>query len=122
MRHRRSRRGRTASVEEPGKSLSWRFSVSSHLRFLGLGPAAAHVTAGCIVAILEMVTDLLDRNNQAHARGREHVAPVSDQLLVGLADIADLAVEIEQPKRVDVAVLLAKRGIPVDLVGEAVPG
>src|SRR6476620_9568452 len=37
---------------------------------------------------------LLDRNHQAHALRRKHVAPVGDQLLVSLADVADLAVEV----------------------------
>ena len=69
-----------------------------------------------------MLADLLDRHDQADALRRKHVAPVGDQLLVGLADVADLAVEVEQAERIDVAVLLAKRGVPVDLVGQRVPG
>ena len=52
----------------------------------------------------------------------KHLAPVADQLLVGLADVADVAVEIVQAERVDVAVLLAQRGVPVDLVGQRIPG
>ena len=78
---------------------------------------------GRIVAVVVgMLADLLDRHDQADARGRKHVAPIGDQLLVGLADVADLAVEVEQPERIDVAVLLAQRGVPVDLVGQAIPG
>ena len=60
-----------------------------------------------------------DRHDKAQARCRQHFAPVGDQLLVGPADVADVAVEIEQAERIDVAVLLAKRGVPIDLVGQA---
>src|SRR3954470_24773954 len=80
------------------------------------------VAPGRIVTVPVVIADLLDGHDQAHALRRKHVAPVGDQLLVGLADVADLAVEVEQAERVDVAVLLAERGIPVDLIGEAVPG
>src|SRR5207253_4103271 len=78
-----------------------------------------HAPRGVIVVVL---AELLDRHHQAHALRRQHVAPVGDQLLVSAADIADLAVEVEQAERIYVAVLLAERGVPVDLVGQAVPG
>src|SRR3990170_1132941 len=74
---------------------------------------------GIVVAAL---TDLLDRHDQANGRGRQHVAPVGDQLLVGLADVADLAVRVEQAERIDIAVLLAQRGVPVELVDQRIPG
>src|SRR5687767_7516880 len=74
------------------------------------------------VVIVGVFAELLDRHHQADGRGRQDVAPVGDQLLVGLADIADLAVRVEQAERVDVAVLLAERSVPVDLVDQAVPG
>src|SRR5688572_19651892 len=64
---------------------------------------------GIVVADL---AEFLDRHHQAHARRRQDVAPVGDQLLVRLADVADLAVGVEQAERVEIAVLLAKRGVP----------
>src|SRR5205823_2296145 len=73
------------------------------------------VASGSVVIV--MFAELLDGNDQAYARSREHVPPVGDQLLVGLADVAHLAVEIEQPERIDVAVLLAQRRVPIHLVG-----
>src|SRR3569623_3207112 len=86
--------------------------------------AGGLVLVGCAVGevVLIAVADLLDRHHQADARRRKHVAPVSDQLLVRLADVADLAVEVEQPERVHIAVLLAKRRVPIELVGQRVPG
>src|SRR4051794_19702445 len=87
-------------------------------------PCLAHVVRCAIgeVALAGRLADLLDWNDQADARGRQNVAPVGDQLLVGLADVADLAVEVEEAERVHIAVLLAKRGVPVDLVGQRIPG
>ena len=43
-------------------------------------------------------------------------------MLVCPADIADPAVEVEQAERVHIAVLFAQRSVPVDLVGQAIPG
>src|SRR5688572_8919110 len=82
--------------------------------------AFVDVAAGGVMLV--MLAKLFDRHHQAHARSRQHVTPVGDQLLVGPADVADLAVSVEQAERVDVAVLLAKRSVPVDLVDQAVPG
>src|SRR3954452_25101589 len=81
---------------------------------------SVEVAPGSVIVV--MLAELLDRYDQADALCRKHVAPVGDQLLVRLADVAHLAVEVEQPERVDVAVLLAERGVPVDLAGQAVPG
>src|SRR6185369_5932944 len=91
------------------------------LRLFRLRAAAAHVPA-CSVVVLGHLPNLLDRNHQADTLRRQDVSPVGDQLLVGLADVADLAVEVEQAERIDVAVLLPERGVPIDLVGQAVPG
>src|SRR3954466_3046549 len=60
---------------------------------------------GVVVAVLGMLAQFLDWHHQTHARGRKHIAPVGAQLLVGLADVADLAVKVEQTERIDVAVL-----------------
>src|SRR5438309_207446 len=60
-----------------------------------LGAAAAEPAPGRIIAFVVTLTDLLDGNDQTDALRRKHVAPVADQLLVGLADVADLAVEVE---------------------------
>src|SRR3954447_6654179 len=79
-----------------------------------------HVAPGRVLVC--MLGKLFDRHDQAHALRRKHVSPVGDQLLVGLADVADVTVEVEQPERIDVAILLAKRGVPVDLVGQRIPG
>src|SRR6476646_8685039 len=93
------------------------------VRPIGLCSATGHEPAGRVAGlVVGMLADFLDRHHEADARRRKHVAPVGDQLLIGLADVADLAVEIEQPERVDVAVLLAERRVPIDLVGQAVPG
>src|SRR3954447_1078818 len=84
-----------------------------------LGAAAAKLAPGCIRLL--HLADLLDRDHQANALRGKHVAPVGDEPFVGLADIADLAVEVEQPEWVHIAILLAQRRVPVDLVGQAVP-
>ncbi len=46
----------------------------------------------------------------------------ADQVLVGLADRPRIAVEVEQADRIDVAERLPQRDVPVDLIGERVPG
>src|SRR4051794_35179656 len=63
-----------------------------------------------------------DRNDKAQAGSRKHLAPIADQALVGSADISNVPVEVIEAERVDVSVLLAKRGVPVDLVGQRIPG
>src|SRR5258708_21948345 len=63
------------------------------LRLACLGAARGELASGGI--LLVMFAQFLDRHHQADARRRKHVAPVGDQLLVGLADVADLAVEVE---------------------------
>src|SRR3954468_24303334 len=85
-------------------------------------PRPVHAAARRIVVLVLMLADLLDRDDQADALRRKHAAPVRDQLLVGLADVADLAVEVEQSERIAVAVLLAKRGVPIHLVDQRIPG
>src|SRR5258705_9450175 len=95
-------------------------SIRPILRLLTGEPRFVDRESG--VVVLGMLAQLLDRHDQAYALRRQDIAPVGDQLLVSLADVADLAVEIEQAERIDVAVLLAERGVPVDLVGQAVPG
>src|SRR6185295_13769594 len=50
--------------------------------------------AGGVIVAFAMFAEFLDRHDQAHALRRQDVAPVGDQLLVGLADVADLAVEV----------------------------
>src|SRR5690242_10313003 len=103
---------------------TWKVSIFPILRSVTacLVRLAALVEVAAGSVLLVMFGELLDRHHEADAGSRKHVAPVGDQLLVGAADVADLAVEVEQPERIDVAVLLAKRRVPVDLVGEAVPG
>src|SRR3954468_5284581 len=90
-------------------------------RLVCIEPPSTQMAAGRVV-VVRMLADLLERHDEADARGGKHVAPIGDQLLVRLADVPDLAVEVEEAKRIDVAVLLAERSIPVDLVGKAVPG
>ena len=63
-----------------------------------------------------------DRHLQADALGRQHLAPVGDELLVGLAHGPDVAVEVVQAERIHPAVVLAQRGVPVHLVGQRIPG
>ena len=55
------------------------------------------------------------------ALGRKNVAPLRDQLLVGVPDRTYLAIEIVQPERVHAAVVLAEPGVPIDLILQAVP-
>src|SRR5918997_6464824 len=84
-------------------------------QFLGADPPARGIVGAALAGFL-------DRHDQAHRRSRQDVAPVGDQLLVGPADVADFAVDIEQAERIDIAVLLAQRGVPVDLVNQRIPG
>src|SRR5438067_1616903 len=57
-------------------------------------PRFVEVAAGGVMVVV--LAQFFDRHDQADARRRKHVAPIGDQLLVGLADVTDLAVEIEQ--------------------------
>src|SRR3546814_20114961 len=61
-------------------------------------------------------------HGKAQALRWQNFSPGSDQFLVSAAHSADVAVKIIQPQWIDVAVLLTKRGVPVDLIGERVPG
>src|SRR3546814_1276993 len=61
-------------------------------------------------------------HGKAQALRWQHFSPGSDQFLVSAAHSADVAVKIIQPQWIDVAVLLTKRGVPVDLIGERVQG
>src|SRR3546814_2505964 len=61
-------------------------------------------------------------HGKAQALRWQHFSPGSDQFLVIAAHSADVAGKIIQPQWIDVAVLLTKRGVPVDLIGERVPG
>src|SRR5690349_4304984 len=103
---------------------TWKVSIFPILRSVTacLVRLAALVEVAAGSVLLVMFGELLDRHHEADAGRRKHVPPIGDQLLVSSPDVADLAVEVEQPERIDVAVLLAKRGVPVDLVGKAVPG
>src|SRR4051794_36449804 len=58
----------------------------------------------------------------AEALGGEDVAPSLDELSVGLGDGAGVAIEVVQAAGVDGVVVLAEGGVPVHLIGEAVPG
>src|SRR5215213_783350 len=62
------------------------------------------------------------RHRQAYALGREHLAPVPDELLVGRPDRAGSTAEVINPEGVDYILVVAKRRVPVDLVGQRVPG
>src|SRR5690606_34168322 len=62
----------------------------------------------------------VDGDLEAHALGRQHLPPVRDELLVRLPDLPNLAVEIEEAERVHAPVVLAERGVPVDLIGDRV--
>src|SRR3546814_10555988 len=61
-------------------------------------------------------------HGKAQALRWQHFSPGSDQFLVSAAHSADVAVKIIQPQWIDVDVLLTKRGVPVDLIGERGPG
>src|SRR3954454_8592813 len=56
------------------------------------------------------------------AVGGQDVLPLADQLTVELPDWPDLALEVVQAQRVDVPGVLTEHAVPVDLVGQAVPG
>src|SRR4051794_38915780 len=60
-------------------------------------------------------------HRQADALGRQNLPPPLNELLVCAPDRPNVAVEIIKTKRVDVAVLLAKGAVPVDLVRQRVP-
>src|SRR5687768_4469651 len=83
------------------------FDVGASRILLRRGDEAAQVPRrlGLVLALL-LAARLVRRNDrdaEAEAGGGEDVAPVLDQLLVGLADVADVAVEIEQAERVHIA-------------------
>src|SRR5436309_1352303 len=59
---------------------------------------------------------------QAGALGRQDLAPLPDEFPVGFPDGTNLPIEIVQPKRVHVSVVLAQGGVPIHLIGKAVPG
>src|SRR5829696_6355512 len=63
-----------------------------------------------------------NRHGEADALGWQNLAPSLNELLIRASNRPDVAVQIIEAKRVDVAVLLAKRAVPVDLVRKRVPG
>src|SRR5206468_3990513 len=60
------------------------------VRLVRLRVRGGNIAPGRVIIIL-FLADLLDRDDQAHALRRKHIAPIGDQLLVGLADVAHLA-------------------------------
>src|SRR4051812_18191459 len=115
-----------AGVTHGGAWLNPRDSSFLRLRIVALGDELLE-PAGGVLLLLAHVHPLAmlgrdDRHDEAQARGGGHVLPVRDQLLVGAADVPDVAVEIVEPERIDVTVLLAKRRVPIDLVGQRIPG
>src|SRR5205085_9818055 len=109
----RSCAGSCLSLAAAAASLAAVVSVIGIVRGFCLGAVAIHVTARRVVLGGD-VTGLLDRHDEADASRGKHLPPVPDQLLVGPADVADLAVQVEQAERIDVTVLLAKRRVPID--------
>ena len=63
-----------------------------------------------------------DGNDEAQAGGGQNLAPVAYQPFVGATDVPDVAIEVVKAERVHIAVLLSERRVPVDLVGQRVPG
>ena len=55
---------------------------------------------------------------QAEAFGGEDLSPLFDESFVGMTDGADIAVEVDEAERVHFAAVVAKGGVPVDLVGQ----
>src|SRR4051812_20076463 len=61
-------------------------------------------------------------HSQADALGRQNRPPPLNESLACAPDRPNVAVQIIETKRVDVAVLLAKRAVPVDLIRQRIPG
>src|SRR3954452_25404759 len=81
----------------------------------------------CVLALLDRMRALElsgpdNRNRQTHALGWQNLAPPLNELLIRASNRPDVAVQIIEAKRVDVAVLLAKGAVPIDLVRQRVPG
>src|SRR6185436_12857297 len=81
----------------------------------------------CLDALFErpFVAVLTGQDNwylQAYALCRQYRAPGFNQRLVSSPYRPDVAFEIEQPECIDIAVVLSQRGIPVNLVGQRIPG
>src|SRR6476620_5619547 len=107
-RRRLIRRERTASAGERKRSRSSQsscrflrrvgladidlFSLKAATRLFLLLPRVRHV----------VMRRRYDRNDEAEARCRKHLAPVADQALVGTTDVSDVAVEVIEAERVDV--------------------
>src|SRR2546423_1465506 len=64
----------------------------------------------------------LYRDREADAPRGQQVSPVDDHLPVGLADRADLAVQVEEAHGIDRPAVLAQGHVPVHLVRDGVPG
>ena len=60
--------------------------------------------------------------SQAKALGGKYVSPLLDQLFETFADGSDLPVEIVKTERIDVTVVLPESSVPINLIGQAVPG
>jgi hypothetical protein len=58
---------------------------------------------------------------EANLLGGQSFTPLCNQALVLLPNRTDFSVQIES-QRIYVAIIFAKRGIPVYLIGKAVPG
>jgi hypothetical protein len=63
-----------------------------------------------------------DWHKQADALGRKDLAPLREKLLERFANRSDVAVEIVQSTRVDLAPLFTESNVPIDLIRERVPG
>ena len=63
-----------------------------------------------------------DRERKAYALRRQNPAPSLDQVLIGLADGPDIAIQIIEAERIDTAVLLTQGRVPIDLIRQRVPG
>src|SRR6185369_12531727 len=53
--------------------------------------------------------------------GRKVFPPFFDELFISLANRPDVAIEIIEAERVDVAILLSKGRIPINLIGQRIP-
>src|SRR5215213_1952306 len=97
-------------------------SVSHRLSYRRAMPEVS-----CVLALLDRMgaVELCwpdNRHGEADALGRQNLAPPLNELLIRASNRPDVAVQIIEAKRVDVAVLLAKGAVPIDLVRQRVPG
>src|SRR5437763_1908024 len=73
-----------------------------------------------VPSLTRRASELIHRP-QAPALGGENSAPLADEEFVGLADGADLAVQVVEADGVHAVVFFSHGGVPVDLIGQAVP-